>query len=183
MGQQYSELNQEYTDFIAAQKLFFVGTATDDSRVNISPKGQDALRVLGPNRVIWLNVTGSGNETSAHVQINPRMTIMFAAFEGNPIILRLYGQAKVIHHNDPEWETLIGHFPVLPGARQIFDMTIEMVQKSCGMSVPFYDYVGERDQLNNWANKQGDDGLRNYWEKKNQRSIDNLETRIIELNT
>ena len=100
MGQRYSEISDKLKQFIENQKLFFVGTATADSRVNISPKGMDSLRVLDKNRVVWLNVTGSGNETSAHIQENPRMTIMLTAFEGNPMILRLYGDAKVVHKND-----------------------------------------------------------------------------------
>lgn len=100
MGKQYETLSERLIEFIEQQKIFFVGTATQDSRVNISPKGMDSLRVLNNSRVLWLNVTGSGNETAAHVQIDPRMTIMFCAFEGPPLILRLYGTAKVIHKND-----------------------------------------------------------------------------------
>ena len=102
MGQRYSEISDKLKQFIENQKLFFVGTTTADSRVNISPKGMDSLRVLDKNRVVWLNVTGSGNETSAHIQENPRMTIMLPAFEGNPMNLRLYGDAKVVHKNDRE---------------------------------------------------------------------------------
>ena len=102
MGQRYSELSDKHVEFIAQQKLFFVGTATADSRVNISPKGMDSFRVINNKRVVWLNVTGSGNETAAHVQVTPRMTVMFCAFEGAPLILRLYGTAKVIHKASPE---------------------------------------------------------------------------------
>ncbi len=182
MGQQFSELAQHHMDFIRAQKIYFVGTATRDSRINVSPKGQDSLRILSPTRVAWLNVTGSGNESSAHVQEDPRMTIMFAAFEGNPIILRIYGRAQVIHRKDPAWQEMSALFPALPGARQIFDVTIELVQKSCGMSVPFFDYSGERDQLNRWALKKGEEGIRDYWLEKNQRSIDGLPTRIADKN-
>ena len=104
MGQQYTEISERNIQFINEQKIYFVGTATEDSRVNISPKGMDSFKVLNSNRVIWLNVTGSGNETSAHIQKNDRMTIMFLAFDGSPNILRLYGKAKVIHKNDSEWE-------------------------------------------------------------------------------
>ncbi|HEY7883374.1 MAG TPA: pyridoxamine 5'-phosphate oxidase family protein, partial [Cellvibrionaceae bacterium] len=172
-------LSEQNLAFIAAQKLFFVGTATDDSRVNISPKGMDSLRVLGPNRVIWLNVTGSGNETAAHVAINPRMTLMFAAFEGSPLILRLYGQAQAIHKNDAQWQTLAAHFELIPGARQIFDMHVDLVQSSCGMAVPFFDYLGDRELLINWAVKQGEEGIKSYWERKNQASIDGLATHIL----
>jgi len=120
----------------------------------VSPKGMDSLRLIDDNRVIWLNLTGSGNETSAHVQESPRMTLMFCAFEGDPMILRLYGQAKVVHHSDKSWKDLISLFPSLPGARQIFDMQIDLVQASCGMAVPFYDYAGDRNQLIDWAAKK-----------------------------
>ena len=125
MGQRYAEISDKLKQFIAEQKIFFVGTATADSKVNVSPKGMDSLRVTDKNRVVWLNVTGSGNETAAHVQENPRMTLMFAAFEGNPMILRLYGTARVVHQNDPEWQHLIELFDPIPGARQIFDLTVE----------------------------------------------------------
>lgn len=183
MGQKYTELSDKHSGFIAEQKIFFVGTAAETGRVNISPKGMDTLRVLGKNRVIWLNVTGSGNETSAHIQQNARMTLMFCAFTGNPLILRLYGNARVIHRNDPDWPALFEMFNPEPGARQIFDMTIDMVQTSCGMAVPYFDYVEDRDQLRNWAVKKGDDGLEQYWEEKNQASIDGFPTKILERNT
>jgi hypothetical protein len=179
MGQQYSEISDKQISFIEQQKIFFVATATEDSRVNISPKGMDSLRVIDSNRVIWLNVTGSGNETSAHIQQLPRMTLMFCAFEGDPMILRLYGKAKVIHANDPEWHTLYSQFNPIPGARQIFDLTVDLVQTSCGMAVPFYDYVEERDQLKDWATKKGDAGIKQYWEQKNQLSLDGVPTHII----
>jgi len=183
MGQQFNEISEKSIAFIKKQKMFFVGTATEDSRVNISPKGMDSFKVLGPNRVIWLNVTGSGNETSAHIQQHNRMTIMFTAFEGNPLILRLYGTAKVIHQTDEQWNELSSHFELLPGARQIFDMDVDLVQNSCGMSVPFYDFVEPRNQLSDWAKKQGKDGIEKYWEKKNQTSIDGLKTNVLERNT
>lgn len=183
MGQQYLEISEKNLKFIEDQKLYFVGTATSDSRVNISPKGMDSLKVLSPNRVIWLNVTGSGNETAAHVQENPRMTIMFAAFDGKPNILRLYGQAKVIHQNDEAWDELACHFNLIPGARQIFDLSVDLVQNSCGMAVPYFSYVEDRSLLRDWADKQGEEGLKKYWEKKNQTSIDGIATHIMEKNT
>lgn len=182
MAQQYTEISEKIKDFIEAQKMFFVATATADSRVNLSPKGMDSLRVLGPNRVIWLNVTGSGNETAAHVQENPRMTIMLNAFEGNPMILRLYGTARAVHMNDADWDELFANFDPLPGARQIFDLDVDLVQTSCGMSVPFYDFAGERDQLKKWAVKKEDKGVQDYWVEKNQHSIDGLPTGIVEKN-
>ena len=183
MGQCYSEISDKLKQFIEDQKIFFVGTATADSRVNISPKGMDSLRVLDKNRIAWLNVTGSGNETSAHIQENPRMTIMFAAFEGDPMILRIYGNARVVHRKDQEWDELFSLFNPIPGARQIFDLEIDLVQTSCGMAVPFYDYIGEREQLRNWALKKGEEGLKEYWEQKNQFSLDGKPTNIIDKNT
>ncbi len=180
MAQQFSQLSEQHIQFIGAQKIFFVGTATADSRVNVSPKGMDTLRVLGPRRVAWLNVTGSGNETSAHVQHDPRMTLMFCAFEGPPLILRLYGSATVIHPRDPEWDQMFPSFKPLPGARQIFDLDIGLVQTSCGFAVPRFTYEGDRDGLNEWATKKGETGIRKYWEDKNQTSLDGIPTNIVE---
>ncbi len=182
MAKQYDVLSDPHIDFIARQKIFFVGTAAAEGRVNISPKGMDSLRVLGPNRVAWLNFTGSGNETAAHVLMNPRMTLMFCAFEGDPKILRLYGKTRAIHHSDPEWAELIARFPPLPGARQIFDLAIDLVQTSCGFGVPFFDYAGEREDLINWTLKKGEDGIRQYWADRNQTSLDGLPTHILEKN-
>lgn len=178
MGQRFNELSEKHIRFISEQKIFFVGTAAADSRVNVSPKGMDSLRILGNSRVTWLNVTGSGNETSAHVQQDPRMTLMFCAFEGKPLILRLYGSAKVVHKTDPEWNDLFPLFKPLPGARQIFDIKIDLVQSSCGMAVPYFSYVGDREQLSDWALKKGDEGLKQYWEEKNSVSIDGIPTHI-----
>lgn len=179
MGQKYPHLTDDHQTFIAAQKIFFVGTATADSRVNVSPKGMDTFRVLSPNRVAWLNVTGSGNETAAHVQIDPRMTIMFTALEGKPMIMRLYGTATAVHRSDAAWDELSGLFEPIPGARQVFDMTIDLVQTSCGMAVPYYDYAGERGQLNAWAVKKGDEGIEKYWREKNEASLDGQPTHIV----
>lgn len=178
MGKQFQALSTAHMQFIAEQKVFFVGTAVDQGRVNISPKGMNTLQVVSPQQVMWLNVTGSGNETAAHVQQNARMTMMFMALSGDPLILRLYGQANVIHKHDPAWQTLIGQFDPLPGARQIFELNIELVQTSCGMSVPYMDYVGEREQLNHWAAAKGEAGIEAYWQAKNHTSIDGLPTYI-----
>jgi hypothetical protein len=167
---------------LLSKKVFFVGTATADSRVNISPKGMDSFRVLDSNRIAWLNVTGSGNETAAHVQLLPRMTIMFCSFEGPPQILRLYGKAKAVHKSDAEWDELYGLFEPLPGARQVFDMQIEMVQTSCGMAVPLYSYERDRDDLLHWAARQGEVGIAKYWHDKNQQSIDGIQTGVVEKN-
>lgn len=183
MGQKFSAISEKHAQFIAEQKIFFVATATADSRVNLSPKGMDALRVIGKNRVVWLNVTGSGNETAAHVQENPRMTLMFCAFAGNPMILRLYGHARVVHRNDTQWRDLFSLFDPIAGARQIFDLSVDLVQTSCGMGVPYFSFDGEREHLKNWAAKKGEEGLRHYWEEKNQTSIDGIPTHIVERNS
>jgi hypothetical protein len=182
MAKRFDALTDMQLQFIAAQKIFFVGTATADSRVNISPKGMDSLCVLSNKRLLWLNVTGSGNESAAHVQHNPRMTIMFCAFEGTPLILRLYGSAKVIHKNDAEWNALYALLKPLPGARQIFDLTIDLVQNSCGMGVPYMSYEGERELLDDWAVKKGEAGVKQYWVDKNQKSIDDIPTNIVAKN-
>ena len=180
VGKQYTQISGVHQTFIRAQKLFFVGTAGCEGRVNISPKGMDSLRVLGPNRVVWLNVTGSGNESAAHVAENARMTLMFCAFEGRPMILRLYGQAEVVHPRDNLWSDLVDLFPDLPGARQVFDLTVDLVQTSCGMSVPFFDYVEQRDDLVEWAERKGEDKLVAYWHEKNEVSLDGKPTYLFD---
>ncbi|MEN6081165.1 pyridoxamine 5'-phosphate oxidase family protein [Chromobacterium piscinae] len=180
MGQRYQELQDSHREFIAGQKLFFVATALPGGHVNLSPKGMDSLRVLGPKRVAWLNVTGSGNETACHVEHSPRMTVMFCAFEGKPLILRLYGQARVVYPGDADWSSCYGLFNPLPGARQIFLLDVELVQASCGMSVPYYQYLGEREQLNDWARAKGEPGIRDYWRNRNSVSLDGLPTGIVE---
>lgn len=182
MAQRYSEMSDDHRRFIQEQKIFFVATAAADGRVNVSPKGMDSLRVLDKNRVLWLNLTGSGNETSAQVQESPRMTLMFAAFAGSPMILRLYGSAEVIHRKDSRWAELYRLFAPSPGARQMFDLRVDLVQTSCGMAVPLFDYVGERGQLNDWAMKKGKQGLKDYWERNNQLSLDGKPTHIMEKN-
>jgi hypothetical protein len=180
MGRKFDALSEQHIRFIAEQKIFFVATATEDSRINLSPKGMDALRVVDARRVLWLNLTGSGNETSAHVQRDPRMTLMFCAFEDPPMILRVYGAARVVHPGDSDWADLLSLFKPLPGARQIFDLAVDLVQTSCGMGVPYFTYSGDRDQLVDWAMNKGEEGVRDYWEQKSQVSIDGIPTRIID---
>ena len=182
MATQYSDISERMETFIAQQKIFFVATATADSRINLSPKGMDSFRVLNSNRVAWLNVTGSGNETASHVQEQSRMTIMFTAFEGSPMILRLYGNAKAIHPKDAEWNELYSHFNPLPGARQIFDLDVDLVQTSCGMGTPYFDYVEDREHLSEWAKNKGAEKIEKYWEDKNQLSIDGIKSHIVEKN-
>ncbi|MXV21844.1 pyridoxamine 5'-phosphate oxidase family protein [Deinococcus xianganensis] len=176
MAKQLPGISDHLRAFIEAQHLFFVGTAAPDGRVNVSPKGMDSLRVLGPNRVAWLNVTGSGNETAAHLLRSARMTLMFCTLQGPPLILRLYGQARAVHAGDPEWARWEALFPPLPGARQVFVLDVDLVQTSCGMAVPLMDFVADRGDLNRWAEAQGPGGLREYRERKNLRSIDGFPT-------
>lgn len=178
MAKQTPELSSAHSDFISSQKLFFVATATADSKINVSPKGMDSLRIIDSKTVAWLNVTGSGNETAAHLQTHPRMTIMFCAFEGNPMILRLYGHATMTQKGEPGWEDQYQLFNPIAGARQVFTLHIDTVQTSCGMAVPFFDYSSEREQLSDWAGKQGDEGIRNYWDKKNRQSIDGIAIKL-----
>ncbi len=176
MAKLLKELTSELQEFIQQQKVFFVGTAANEGRVNISPKGMDTLRVTDSNTVIWLNLTGSGNETAAHLLKNNRMTIMFCSFEGKPLILRLYGNAKTFHPSEQKYQEYISLFPETPGSRQIIEMHVDLVQTSCGYAVPFMDFREERTQLNTWAQKQGEERLDKYRKEKNVSSIDGFET-------
>ncbi|WP_111670947.1 pyridoxamine 5'-phosphate oxidase family protein [Algoriphagus litoralis] len=178
MGKQLEVITPELTKFIENQRIFFVGTAAESGRVNVSPKGTDSFRVIDSNTIVWLNLTGSGNETAAHLLKNDRMTIMFCAFEGNPMILRLYGHSKIYHNRDPEFKQYIDLFPANTGSRQIIEMQVDLVQTSCGFAVPFMDYKEDRETLNSWSIKQGYDGIAEYWERKNTKSIDGFETGI-----
>jgi len=176
MAKFYDKLTSRLQAFIKNQKIFFVATAPKDGRINLSPKGMDSLRVVNENRVLWLNVTGSGNETAAHLLENPRITIMMCSFEGAPNILRIYGKGRAIHPTDDEWNDLVGLFPETPGTRQIFDISVESAQTSCGMSIPFLEYKGERDALNDWAIEKGEEGIQKYWQDRNRTSIDGKPT-------
>lgn len=176
MAELLSTLRPDLIDFIAAQKLFFVGTAAADGRVNISPKGMDSLRVIDERTLVWMNLTGSGNETAAHIRAVNRMTIMFCSFESKPLILRLYGQATALHPGDPDWPRWAARFVDTLGGRQIFVVDIDLVQTSCGYAVPFLDYRGERETLGKWYRKLGERGIEDYWRAKNMTSIDGLPT-------
>lgn len=180
MSTQYQSISEQLITFIQQQQIFFVGSADSDSRVNISPKGADTLRVLGPNRVVWLNLTGSGNETAAHLLNNDRMTIMFCSFVGKPVILRLYGKARAIHPRDSEWTELSAIFDANVGARQIFDVDVDLVQTSCGYQVPLYQFEGERENLDRWVDNKGEAGIQDYWKETNRLSLDGKPTGIID---
>jgi len=179
MGKRFKVLEEEHIEFINQQHIFFVGTAGSEGTVNVSPKGLDTLRVINERKVIWLNLTGSGNETSTHVQENGRMTIMFCSFAKQPLILRLYGKSTVKHPRDSKWKELSSLFDEHVGARQFFQLNIELVQTSCGFGVPFFDYQGERESLIKWANSHRRDGVEKYWKEKNQVSLDGNPTNIL----
>ncbi len=176
MAKFYTEIPDDIAAFIKKQPIFFVGTAAAEGTVNVSPKGMDTFRILDKKRVLWLNLTGSGNETAAHLLQNNRITIMFCAFEDKPQILRLYGTAKVYHKTDSKWNEFLVLFPKIAGTRQFIEITIDRIQTSCGYAVPFMEYKGEREQLKNWAEKQGDERLDNYRKEKNTISIDGFDT-------
>ena len=179
MGKQFDQLSDAHTRFIDAQHIFFVGSAAAAGRVNISPKGMDSLRVLGPNRIVWRNLTGSGNETAGHLAQLNRMTLMWCSFDRKPQILRTYGTARTLHPRDADWDALAAQLPALPGARQIYVQTIEMVQTSCGYAVPFMEQKGDRDTLLHWTADKGADGVAQYWEERNQTTLDGQPTGIL----
>ena len=180
MATQFDALNDTLTRFIEEQHIFFCATAAPDGRVNLSPKGMDSLRVLGPNRIVWRNLSGSGNETAGHLaQIN-RITLMWCSFGAKPMILRVFGKAQTLHPRDADFQKLNALFPESVGARQVFDVTLEMVQTSCGYAVPFMEYAGERDVLKTWAENKGPDGIAESWARDNQHTIDGAPTYILD---
>ncbi len=178
MSDLYEALSPELTAFIEQQHLFFVATAAVDGRVNISPKGHESLKVIGPNTLIWQNLTGSGNETAAHLRDTNRMTLMWCSFEGSPRILRAYGTAETIHAHHAGWSECTAVIPATVGTRQYFRVTVDLVQTSCGYAVPMMDYQGDREILRKWAKKRGHIGIREYWEEKNQVGLDGQPTGI-----
>jgi hypothetical protein len=180
MARFYSALEDRHRDFIAAQQIFFTASGTAASRLNLSPKGMDSLRVIDDRRVAYLDLTGSGNETAAHLRHDGRLTLMWCSFGTDPLILRVYGRGRAVRRQDAEWGDLRRHFAPLPGERQIIALDIEAVQTSCGYAVPLYTYAGERDTLARWAEKKGAPGLLDYWREKNQVSIDGLTTGLLE---
>lgn len=175
-----TKLSTKIQNFITEQPLFFVATAAPDGRVNVSPKGLDSLRIIDANRIVWINLSGSGNETAAHLRENSRMTLMFCALSGPALIVRAYGQAKTYHPADPEWPSLEALFPKMAGARQIFDLTIDLVQTSCGTGVPLMDIVKQRgdEELLPYYDKMGPEGVKAFWQRKNRVSIDHRPTGI-----
>lgn len=177
MAKTYPALTPELQTWIAQQPLFFLASAPlqRDGHINLSPRGLDSLRITGEQELVILDLTGSGNETAAHLQENGRLTVMLCAFQADPKILRLYGQGHVIRPNESKWETYRPLFaPNIPGIRQLFHLRIERIQTSCGFGVPLMDFVAQRDILLEWAEKKGPDGIEQYQREKNAQSIDGL---------
>jgi hypothetical protein len=181
MAKFHSELADAHCTYINAQKIFFVGSAPHRGRVNVSPKGLESFRILSPNRVGYLDNTGSGNETAAHLLENGRVTFMFCAFAGAPLILRIYGQGRAVHPSTADWEQLRPLFGAfVPGERQLIVTEVESVQTSCGFGVPLFEYQAQRSTLPDYATKLGPEGIATYRAKKNLRSIDGLPTGLLE---
>ena len=178
MAERFEKLDDEHMAFIREQHLYFVGTAGAEGYVNVSPKGMDSFRIIDDVTVAWLNLTGSGNESAAHVLENGRMTIMFCSFGRQPLIMRLYGLARVVHPRDQQWQELLSLFPAMPGSRQIFVLDVALVQTSCGYAVPHYEFQSDRHTLLNWAQKHNPQGIDAYWQEKNTRSLDGHDTGI-----
>lgn len=183
MAKQFARIEDIHRNFIARQHVFFTASAAEGTRVNVSPRSTEALRLLDDLTAIYLDRTGSGNETAAHLKVDGRLTIMFCAFDGPPVILRLYGRGRMIRRNSPDYLSLLdthygGNEPL--GARQIIRLDIDLVQTSCGYAVPLYDYRAERPNLDRWAQAKGQDGLDAYWREKNLTSMDGLPTGLLD---
>lgn len=176
MSDWYKGITQELKQFIAAQKVFFVATAPTEGRINLSPKGMDTFRVINPNRVIYLDITGSGNETAAHLLDNGRITIMFCSFDKTARIARLYGHGRPIHQHNANWQEYLAMFPSEPGVRQIMEIDVESAMTSCGYGVPWMENLSERDTLRKYWEKRDEQTLTAYQHQENERSIDGLPT-------
>ena len=176
MARLHDAIDQNLREWIDAQHLFFVATAPSgpDGHVNLSPKGYDTFRVLDEHTVAYLDLTGSGVETIAHLRDNGRITFMFCAFEGKPQILRLFGRGEAVLPEDDRFATLAAAFPEVPGVRAVVRCDVERVQTSCGFAVPYMTFGSERETLNDWADRKGPDGLAEYHVAKNATSIDGL---------
>ncbi|CAN5387014.1 pyridoxamine 5'-phosphate oxidase family protein [soil metagenome] len=173
----FDAIADDHRAFIAKQPLFFVATTAPDARINLSPKGMDAFRVLGRNRVAYLDLGGSGNETQAHLAADGRITVMFCAFDNPALILRLYGRGSFVVAGDPDYDALAAHFPRLPGARQIFDITVESLQTSCGWGVPRMTLDRQRLTLAKYhAQQEPEERLAKIADRT--RSIDGLPVRV-----
>ena len=176
MSKLHDEITPEMTEWVQKQHIFFVSTAplAGDGHINCSPKGLDTFRILGPKSVAYLDMTGSGGETIAHLRENGRIVFMFCAFDGPPKIVRFHGTGRVVLPTSPEWSELQGMFPEYPGTRSIICAEISRVSDSCGYSVPQFEFTEDRDQLQRWAQTKRPEGLSVYRKQKNTCSIDGL---------
>ncbi len=177
MAKQFQQIGDKHRDFIRRQHIFFVASAALGSHVNMSPRSTDCFRLLDANTVAYLDRTGSGNETAAHIHAGGRMTIMLCSFEGPPLIMRLYGNGTVHPLDSPIYRRLLeeqfgGVAPL--GTRQIVTLDVELVQTSCGFGVPLFDYTGEREAMDKWAEAKGEAALEAYRRRENTHSIDGL---------
>ena len=179
MAKFYEEINETLARFIESQKIFFVASAAQSGRINLSPKGYDALKILSGKRIVWMNLSGSGNETAAHLTESNRITLMFWSFVDPPMILRVYGSARTIHPRDEDWSELSSHFEDFLGARQLFDVEVDSVQTSCGFGVPYFKFEGERNKLLEHYDSKGQAAIERGWIEKNATSIDGLDTGIV----
>lgn len=183
MAKQFTKLEAEHREFIRRQHIFFTATSCATGRVNVSPRSTEAFRAVSDNAVLYLDRTGSGNETAAHLRADGRMTVMFCAITGLPMILRLYGRGRVIRRKSVECQKLLQQWfdaiePI--GTRQIVLLDVELVQTSCGYGVPLFDYKGERDTLDRWAAAKGLEGVEAYQRQKNRVSIDGFATGLFD---
>ena len=176
MSNWYKTITPELKQFIAEQKVFFVATAPNQGRINISPKGMDTFRVISPKRVIYLDITGSGNETAAHLLDNGRITIMFCSFDKTAHIMRIYGHGRTIHVRDESWNEYLALFSPERGVRQIMEIGVDATMTSCGYGVPVMENLAERDTLRKYWEKRDEQTLTAYQHKENERSIDGLPT-------
>ncbi len=176
MGKIYEAIAPPLIDWIQQQQMFFVSTAplAADGHINCSPKGLDAFRILGPTTVAYLDLTGSGVETIAHLKENGRIVIMFCAFNGDPRIVRFYGQGEVMTAADAAFDELRSHFPAYAGTRAIIRIQVSRIADSCGHGVPLYEFQSHRDTLTQWAEKRGVEGMKEYHATRNHTSIDGL---------
>ena len=176
MSKLLPEIDSVLAEWIREQHMFMVSTAplSGEGHLNTSPKGGDSLRILGPMEVAYLDYTGSGAETAAHVRENGRILITFFAFTGAPRIVRLHGVGEIIEVGEPEFEAISGLFPSTPGARAVVKIHVKRVSTSCGFGVPVMEFKSDRDALQKWSVSKGDDGLREYRAEKNSISIDGL---------
>ncbi|GHF30264.1 pyridoxamine 5'-phosphate oxidase [Kordiimonas sediminis] len=176
----YDHITEKQAEFITRQPMFFTATACKEGRINLSPKGMDSFRVLNKNECAYLDLSGSGNETAAHLKHDGRITLMFNSYDRNPLILRLYGHGRAVQRGQDEFESLLALFPSYAGTRQIIVIKVDSTQDSCGFAVPVMDLVETRQTLVKFSESKGEDGMVEYRQQKNKISIDGLDTGLLD---